>query len=95
LEQQKSRAQGVENLLRETSIEILGTVEKPPEGAYAKWSGLELQAEYWEIVGISDADLEDKFNKVLFQSINLLFSLLSTDNQKRSHKTGLEGQSLV
>eukprot|EP01096_Ripella_sp_DP13-Kostka_P005514 TRINITY_DN1879_c0_g1_i3.p1 TRINITY_DN1879_c0_g1~~TRINITY_DN1879_c0_g1_i3.p1 ORF type:complete len:675 (+),score=354.65 TRINITY_DN1879_c0_g1_i3:32-2026(+) len=66
-----SQAVGVESLLRETSIEVLGTVAKPPEGAYAKWSGLELQAEYWEIVGASDGDLEDKFNKE--SNVSLLF----------------------
>jgi len=55
-------SEGSSDLIREATIEVLGKVSRPPPEKYAKWSGLELEARYWRLIGKSDVDLEDKFN---------------------------------
>lgn len=75
-------------LVRETSIQVLGTISRPPEGAYAKWSGFELQADFWQIIGKSDLDLETKFNKdskvdVLFDQRHLVIRSEKLSNYLR------------
>ncbi len=49
-------------LYREASVGLWGTLYAPPPGKECP-GGLELQVEYWELIGKSDPDIE-KFNKV-------------------------------
>eukprot|EP01099_Mayorella_cantabrigiensis_P002063 TRINITY_DN1901_c0_g1_i3.p1 TRINITY_DN1901_c0_g1~~TRINITY_DN1901_c0_g1_i3.p1 ORF type:complete len:404 (+),score=95.52 TRINITY_DN1901_c0_g1_i3:814-2025(+) len=55
-----------EEIHRDTTVHLYGTVTKPPEGKVAKWSGLELQVSYWELVGKCPVE----FNEILNDSAN-------------------------
>lgn len=50
-----------ENLRRECSLSIVGTLTKPPPEKHVP-GGFELQADYWELVGTSSPDLENLIN---------------------------------
>jgi hypothetical protein len=58
---------------------VLGKVSRPPPEKYAKWSGLELEARYWRLIGKSDVDLEDKFNDVSLANSHFYEKNDSTD----------------
>jgi len=55
-----------EEIHRDATVHFFGTVTKPPEGKTAKWSGLELQVSYWELVGKSPVE----FNEILNDAAN-------------------------
>lgn len=47
-------------LTRESSITVSGTVR---EDTRAKWGGVELQADYWELIGAADPNIENEMNE--------------------------------
>jgi len=52
----------VEDLKREATVNIVGTLTIPPEGKVCP-GGVELQADYWELIGASSPDLEGIINQ--------------------------------
>jgi asparaginyl-tRNA synthetase len=44
---------------REATMRVFGKLVRPPPTNTAKWSGLELQVDYWELIGNSPSELEN------------------------------------
>jgi asparaginyl-tRNA synthetase len=57
-----------ENLRRECSLSIVGTLTRPPPEKHVP-GDFELQADYWTLVGPSSADLENLVNVVSFSAL--------------------------
>jgi len=55
-----------EEIHRDCTVHFYGQVTQPPEGKTAKWSGLELQVSYWELVGKCPVE----FNEILNDATN-------------------------
>jgi asparaginyl-tRNA synthetase len=49
-------------LHRETSVHVFGKLVRPPPTNKAKWDGLELQCDYFEVIGPSSEELENALN---------------------------------
>eukprot|EP01095_Lingulamoeba_sp_RSL-Kostka_P001112 TRINITY_DN1159_c0_g1_i1.p1 TRINITY_DN1159_c0_g1~~TRINITY_DN1159_c0_g1_i1.p1 ORF type:complete len:668 (+),score=284.11 TRINITY_DN1159_c0_g1_i1:96-2099(+) len=59
------------DLIREACITVCGNVTRPPKKNHAPYSGLEIQVEYWELLGKSDISLEERLNRE--SNVSVLF----------------------
>jgi asparaginyl-tRNA synthetase len=57
-----AKTKDAQNLKRESSVFIYGTIAKVPEGQTAE-NGIEVQADYLEVVGVAMGDVEQAVNK--------------------------------
>jgi len=82
-------------LRRECSVAVWGTLTRPPPTNTAKWSGLELQADYWELIGHSPIDLEEKLNldsnpEVMFDQRHIVVRGEKTSNYLKLRSIALQ-----
>ncbi len=57
-----AKTKDAQNLKRESSVFVYGTVARVPEGQTAE-NGIEIQADYLEVIGVAMGDVEQAVNK--------------------------------